>query len=267
MKTMKRTIAPLGMISLCIAASVFPTFAQQSTEPAFPTPNQASESLFQAVQENDEQAIASILGGPSELTISNDPGQDKADRELFIQKYQEMHRWGGEADGSITLYTGAENWPFPAPLVKQDGAWHFDPEAGKKEVLFRRIGENELIALANCEKFVAAEEGYIATPEDPTNSAPTSLVAKAATGSANGDPVLLNGYYFRLVPVQSAKGETTPPITLIVYPAQYRSSGVMTFAVTKRGVVYEKDLGTNTTALASRIALFHKDPTWRPVGE
>src|SRR6516165_5694988 len=104
MKTMKRTIAPLGMISLCIAASVFPTFAQQSTEPAFPTPNQASERLFQAVQENDEQAIASLLGGQSELTISNDPGQDKADRELFIQKYQEMHRWGREADGSMTLY-------------------------------------------------------------------------------------------------------------------------------------------------------------------
>jgi len=264
METIKQYIAPMAMISLCIAASAF---AQQSTEPAFPTPNQASESLFRAVQKNDEQAIASILGGPSELAISNDPGQDKADRELFIQKYQEMHRWGREADGSITLYIGAENWPFPVPLVNQNGAWHFDSEAGKKEVLLRRIGQNELIAIVNCEKFAGAKERYTAAPEDPTNSAPTSLVAKAATGSANGDPVLLNGYYFRLVPIQSAKGQMTAPITLIAYPAKYRSSGVMTFAVTKHGVVYEKDLGTNTTTLASGMAVFHKDPTWRPAGE
>jgi hypothetical protein len=264
METIKKHIAPMAMISLWIAASAF---AQQFTEPAFSTPKEASESLFQAVRSNDEQAIATILGGPSELTTSSNLGQDKVDRELFTQKYQEMHRWGREADGSITLYIGAENWPFPAPLVKQNGAWHFDPEAGKKEVLFRRIGENELIAIANCEKFAAAEERYTAAPEDPTNSALISLVARAATGSANGDPVRLNGYYFRLVAVQPAKGQTTPPIVLIAYPAEYRSSGVMTFAVTKHGVVYEKDLGTNTTALARGMAMFHKDPTWRPAGE
>ena len=73
--------------------------------------------------------------------------QDKVERELFVQKYQEMHRLGREADGSVTLYIGAENWPFPIPLVATNGVWRFDPDAGAKEVTFRRIGDNELRAL------------------------------------------------------------------------------------------------------------------------
>jgi hypothetical protein len=92
-------------------------------------------------------------------------------------------------------------------------------------------------------------------------------VASAARGSAGGVPVLLDGYNFRLVPVQSARSRTPAVIALIAYPAKYRSSGVMTFVVTKGGVVYEKDLGANTTAIASTMARFQKDPTWRPTGE
>src|SRR5258706_6269789 len=148
------------------------------------------------VQNNDEQTITNILGGPTELTSSRDPGADRVDRELFVEKYQQMHRLGRESDGSVTLYIGAENWPFPVPLVSENGSWRFDPEVGKKEVLVRRIGENELIAIKNCYKFAAAEKHYKEEPGDPTNSSPTSLVAKASTGSSSGDPVLLDGYYF-----------------------------------------------------------------------
>jgi Protein of unknown function (DUF2950) len=267
MRIMNHHVAPLAIVSLWIAASAFSVLAQKSAAPEFSSPAEASQSLFQAVQSNNEQAIASILGGPTELTTSTDPGQDKADRELFVQKYQEMHRLHREADGSVTLYLGAENWPFPVPLVNQNGAWHFDPVAGKKEVLFRRIGENELDAIANCRKFAAAEQHYTDAPNDPTNSSPLSLVANAASGSAAGDPVLLNGYYFRLVPVQPDKPQATPVIALIAYPAEYRSSGVMTFVVTKDDVVYEKDLGANTTTLASTMAALHKDSTWQPAGE
>lgn len=260
-------VTPLVIVSLWIAGSAYPISAQQSTVPEFSSPAEAGQTLFQAVKSNDEQAIARILGGPTDLTTSSDPGKDKADRELFVEKYEEMHRLGREADGSVTLYVGAENWPFPVPVVNNKGSWHFDSEAGKREVLLRRIGENELIALSNCEKFAAAEERYIAAPDDPTDSAATSLVARAASGSASGDPIRLNGYYYRLVPVASAKTHRTPSVALIAYPAEYRSSGVMTLVVTKHGVVYEKDLGANTTALASTMAVFHKDPTWRAAGE
>jgi hypothetical protein len=244
--------------------------AQQSVQPAFPSAAEAGQSLFQAVQSNNEQAIANILGGPTELTSSRDPGQDKAERELFVQKYQEMHRLRREADGSVTLYIGAENWPFPVPLIEKIAAWRFDPDAGQKEVLVRRIGENELIAIANCREFVDAEKHYQAgaNPADPARSSPASLVAKAAGGSDSGEPVLFHGYYFRLLPVGPAtNGKMPDGSALIAYPAEYRSSGVMTFMVTKSGVVYEKDLGPNTSALASAMKAFHKDATWRPSDE
>jgi hypothetical protein len=239
--------------------------AQQPAQPAFPSVAEASQSLFQAVQSNNEPAIARILGGPTELTSSSDPGQDKVDRELFVEKYQEMHRLHREADGSVTLYLGAENWPFPIPLVEKNGGWRFDTDTGQKEVLFRRIGENELTAMATCYEFVTAEKHYQAESNtaDPLDSSPASLVAKAANGSDRGGPLLLHGYYFRLLPTGPAKGRTTGGFALIAYPAEYRSSGVMTFIVMKNGVVYEKDLGVNTSALASAMTAFHKDATWR----
>jgi len=187
------------------------------------------------------------------------------DRELFVEKYQQMHRLGRESDGSVTLYVGAENWPFSVPLVSENGTWRFDQEAGKREVLLRRIGENELITIENCQKFAAAEKHYQEDPGDSTNGSPTSLVGRAASGSAGGSPVLLDGYYFRLAPGQAGKG--CAAIVLIAYPAQYRSSGVMTFAVLKNGVVYEKDLGANTATVASGMTSFPKDASWRIAGE
>jgi hypothetical protein len=186
-----------------------------------------------------------------------------------------MQRFGREPDGAMTLYIGAENWPFPVPLVQKNGAWRFDPDAGLKEVLFRRIGENELAAILICNEFVAGEKGYRAEPNttNPANSFPASLVAQAAGDSASHDPVLLNGYYFRVLPARRingarmTKGKPTGGFALIAYPAEYRSSGVMTFIVTAKNVVYEKDLGANTSALASAMTIFHKDATWHAAYE
>ena len=126
-------------------------------------------------------------------------------------------------------------------------------------------GIGELIAIENCYKFAAAEKHYKEEPEDPTNSSPTSLVGKAASGSSGGDPVLLDGYYFRLARGQAGKGSAA--IALIAYPEEYRSSGVMTFVVLQSGVVYEKDLGANTSAVATGMTSFHKDASWRIAGE
>jgi hypothetical protein len=132
--------------------------------------------------------------------------------------------------------------------------------------LYRQIGENELTAIATCHEFVAAEKRNHAEPNDPdlADSSPASLVAKAASGSGSSDPALFHGYYFRLLPNQ---GKTPGGVALIAYPAAYRSSGVMTFIVTRHDIVYEKDLGPNTTALASAMAAFHKDANWRPSDE
>jgi hypothetical protein len=267
----RSAMVPLAVVALFITSGVGAEWglAQESAQPAFPSAAEASQSLFQAVQSNNEQAIANILGGQTELTSSTDPGQDKVDRELFSQKYQEMHRLHREGDGSMVLYIGAENWPFPVPLVQKGGAWRFDADAGRKEVLSRRIGENELVAIANCQEFATAEKHYRpqSNAGEPADSSPASLVAKAASGSDSSAPVLFHGYYFRLLPMGPAKGKPPGGFALIAYPAEYRSTGVMTFVVTKNGVIYEKDLGSNSSVLASEMTVFHKDASWRPAAE
>jgi hypothetical protein len=273
----RSAMIPFAILAMWATNGAYPGLAQQSAQPAFPSAKEACHSLFQAAQKNDGEAIAKILGGPAELASSRDEAQDKLERELFVQKYQEMHRVGREPDGAATLYVGAENWPFPILLVQKDGAWRFDPDAGSKEVMYRRIGENELTAIAICREFIAAEKHYSAnsnTP-DPTDSSPVSLVAKAANGStAGGDPVLFHGYYFRVLathPINGARlgaeGKKTGGFALIAYPAEYRSSGVMTFIITAKNVVYEKDLGANTSTVASALATFHKDATWHATNE
>ena len=191
----------------CATIGAYPGVAQQSAQPTFQSAAEASQNLFQAVQANNAPTIAKILGGQTELTSSGDATQDKFDREMFVQKYQQMHRLGHEADGSMTLYIGAENWPFPIPLVEKNGAWRFDSDAGQKEVLFRRIGENELTAIEICHQLVFAEKQFRSNPNAKTqvDSQVASLVAAAASGSASGQPVLIQGYYFRVagsIPIQ-----------------------------------------------------------------
>src|ERR1700720_410840 len=146
----RSALVPFAVLAMWATNGAYPGLAQQSAQPTFQSTGEASQSLFQAVQGDNEEAIANILEGPTELTSSRDAGQDKLDREMFVQKYQEMHRLRRDADGSVTLYIGAENWPFPIPLVEKNGVWHFDPEAGAKEVIFRRIGDNEFTAIATC---------------------------------------------------------------------------------------------------------------------
>jgi hypothetical protein len=264
-----------AMLAMWATTAAYPGLAQPSAQQTFPSAAEASQNLFQAVQDNNVQAIANILGGPTELTSCGDEAQDKLDRELFVKKYQEMHRLGREADRSVTLYIGAENWPFPIPLVEKNGVWHFDPDAGLNEVLFRRIGENELTAVAICHEFVAAEK-HRSQPNtvNPADGFPASLVARAASESDGGNPVLYEGYYFHVLATRPrngtrpvTEGKTTGGLALIAYPAYYRASGVMTFIVTDNDVVYEKDLGTKTSAFASAMTTFHKDATWHDADE
>jgi hypothetical protein len=287
MDTMDRTnqagraraaVVPVAILAVWAIGSVSPGLAQQPTQQTFPSAEEASRSLFTAVQGNNAQAIAEVLGGPSELASSRDEASDRVDRELFVQKYQEMHRMAREGDGTIALFIGAENWPFPIPLVETNGTWHFDPEAGLKEVLFRRIGENELTAIDVCHELVAAERRLRTKPADADQAVSplaSLLSSTSASESAVGnDPILIQGYYFRALatPPSSgsgprAGGHAAGGFGFIAYPAEYRSSGVMTFVVSKKDVVYEKDLGPNTSTLAAGMGAFHKDATWRAAAE
>src|ERR1700736_4566013 len=138
--------------------------AQKSGPETFSSPGKATSALFQAVQNDDEEALERILGADKEVTSSNDEIQDKLERERFSQKYQEMHRLVREPDGSTVLYIGAENWPFPIPLVSKNGAWYFDSDTGKQEILFRTVGENETTAIQVCHALAKAKASREAEP-------------------------------------------------------------------------------------------------------
>jgi hypothetical protein len=151
----------------------------------------------------------------------------------------------------MLLYIGAENWSFPIPLVSHDGVWRYDSDAGEKEVVYRRIGENEMIAIEACQALNApAKTGAHADADSPVGT----LLAKAGN-----KPVSFHGYNYRILP-NSGNNTFT-----VAYPAAYGSSGVMTFVVGDKDVVYEKDLGASTVKVARAMTAFHTDPTWTPV--
>ena len=120
--------------------------AQPVTAETFPSAEQAARALYLAARTNDQEALSKILGTD---VPSEDPIADQADRERFVRRYQEMHRLVRDADGADILHIGAENWPFPFPLVSENGAWHFDASAGMEEVVLRRIGEDELAVIVD----------------------------------------------------------------------------------------------------------------------
>ena len=244
-------------VLLLVAGFAQSSFAQESQPERFTTPGEASNALFQAAQKEDEQTLEAILGAGKEVTSSSDEVNDKLEREQFTKKYQEMHRLVREADGTTVLYIGAENWPFPIPLVSKGGAWYFDSKTGTQEILFRRIGENEATAMQVCEEFAITKKEHDAKPakHDPIAGLAQSLIASNAADSAGKESSPFQGYYFRILTANSdnhASTRKTPgSVVLVAYPAEYRSSGVMTFIVRQDGVVYEKDLGSKTATIAS----------------
>src|SRR5256885_4485505 len=151
-------IAALAALALLMMGYAQLSLAQKAGPKTFSSPGEASNALFQAVQNEDEEAVERILGAGKDVTSSSDEVEDKLERERFSQKYQEMHRLVREPDGATVLYIGAENWPFPIPLVSKDGAWFFDSDSGMQEIMFRTVGENESTAIRVCHALAKPEE-------------------------------------------------------------------------------------------------------------
>jgi Protein of unknown function (DUF2950) len=264
-----RLLLLLLLSLLLVVGFVGSSLAQESQPRTFSSPGEAVKALVEAAHNEDEPALEAIVGTGKEVTSSNDEVEDKLEREQFCRKYQEMHRLVREPDGSTVLYIGAENWPFPIPLVSKNGEWYFDSDRGKQEILFRRIGENEATAIAVCERFAMTKnEGDAnAASEDPITEFVQALVSAGVANAENKESNPFHGYYFRIVTKNSAEASggsrTKESVTLVAYPAEYQSSGVMTFLVSRDGIVYEKDLGPSTTTVAPKI----KAPTgssWHP---
>jgi len=253
------TVLVLFLLGLLVVVGFAKSSFAQDTQPkTFASPSEATDTLFQAAKKEDEPALEAILGAGKEVTSSSDEEEDKLEREQFTQKYQEMHRLVREPDGSTVLYIGAENWPFPIPLVSKNGKWYFDSDRGKQEILYRRIGENEATAIQVCEEFAMAKNAADAkaASEDPITKFAESLASAGAANADNKESIPFHGYYFRIVarnPSSDASARGKRGLTLIAYPAEYHSSGVKTFVVTHRGMVFEKDLGAETTTAAPQM--------------
>ena len=238
--------------------------AEQPVRETFSSAEEASQALYIAVQNDNEEAITRILGTDRELVFSDDAALDKVERERFIEKYREMHRLVREPDATMVLHIGAENWPFPVPIEARNGGWQFDAEAGMQEVLFRRIGENEETAIGACHALAAAKKARRRSDGDPIHA----LLVNAGN---DGPVVPFHGYYFRSLGQGKAAASQTSnhktaasSFAFVAYPAEYRSTGVMTYLVNRNGVVYEKDLGPNTVEIAKGMTRYQHDSTWHP---
>jgi hypothetical protein len=297
-----RTNLPeLAAVAILLAGCFsLPSMAQQPGQKTFSSPEDASQALVTAAQSNDEKAMLDILGAEGKQIVSSgDDAEDAEGRANFVRKYQEMHRLAKEPDGSTLLYIGAENWPTPIPLVNKGKAWYFDTEVGKKEILYRRIGRNEMSTIRVCQELVAAQREYSAdhnqyaqkifSDEGQQNglywkasgdrlSPIGPLVAAAVTESyarsRDGAATPYRGYYYHVLTHQGknapagakayiVNGKMTGGFAFVAYPAEYRSSGVMTFLVNEDGVVYQKDLGKKTEVLAKAMKEYNPNTSWQ----
>lgn len=269
----------------------------------FTSAEAASEALFRATRSGDEGALLKIFGPTNKALIhSGDAAEDAASRARFARRYEEMHRLVNEPDGTTTLYVGFKNWPAPVPLVRDGDSWSFDPSAGIEEILFRRIGRNEMSAIRVCQELVTAQHDYHSAHRDRfarkivsdvgrkdglywkaaegEELSPIGPLLAAAAVSEVGDgnktalrPAPFRGYYYRSL---AAKGviaggdksaspdseEQTSGFAVLAFPAEYESTGVMTFMVGRDGVVYQKDLGHDTPSLARSMTRFDPSSGW-----
>jgi len=309
---MKRTLLMIALAcsiaSLALAAPQKDTAAPAKTAAkTYSTPEAAAEDLIKATADYDVAALQQIFGSAGDDFISTaDPVQDKNNAEKFAQLAREKHSVLTEKSkpNLAVMIVGPNDWPLPVPLVKKSGKWSFDTKAGKNEILFRRIGANELDAIQLCRGYVEAQNQYalaihddsgvnqyaqklISTPgkqdglywqnADGTSGGPISeRVAKAIEEGYTFDrKSAYHGYYFKILKGQGPaaplgqldyviQGAMIGGFALIAAPAEYRVTGVKTFIVSQDGVVYQKDLGPDTLKIAKEIERFNPDKTWQP---
>jgi len=315
MRPRKRTIAAqrtlvrlLVTTALCVLGMI-PQVAAQSkqettrlTQKAFDTPELAAQALIQAAESYDVPALMEILGpGSRDLVVSEDPVEDKNRVAALVALAHQTHSVAvypkNPAHAEISF--GNDDWPLPIPLIHRDGKWFYDAKAGRDEILFRRIGENELDAIQICRGFVEAQQAYalekhdgvnqyaqriISTPgkrdglawqnPDGTWAGPVGEAVAKAVQQGYGANQPYHGYYFKVLKGQGpiaplgeldfvVNGVMIGGFALAAAPAQYKVTGVQTFIVSQDGVVYQKDLGPNTLTILKNMERYNPDKTWR----
>ncbi len=299
------TVFLLGSLLLVALANA----ADQKT---FATPDEAVQALVKASKDGNQEEMLAVFGDQGkDLVYSGDPVQDKARMQRFVKSYETKHVLVRKDANTRILQVGANDWPMPIPIVNDGGKWKFDTAAGMQELLFRRIGHNELGAIAACRGFIDAQKDYAAVGHDglPTGIYAQRLMSEpgkqnglywetkegepaspagpflaqaggegygGTPGNAASEPY--HGYFYRILKAQGtaakggaknylSDGKLTQGVALVAYPAQYKVSGVMTFVINQQGIVYQKDLGSQTSDLAAAMTEYNPDSTWSKVSD
>jgi hypothetical protein len=283
--------------------------AQETPQPGqkqFDTPKQAADSLLQAAESFDVTSLKEILGPQSEDIInSEDPVMDKNHAVAFAAKAKEKNsiEIAKNDPNHAILSVGNDDLTFPIPIIKQKGKWYFDTKVGREEILNRRVGNNELDAIAICRGFVEAQHEYAQEKHDDSkiNQYAQHMISTAGKhdglawqdpngtwGGPIGEEVAkaleesykaergtpYHGYYFKVLKGQGPDapmgeldfvvgGAMIGGFALAAAPAEYRVTGVKTFIVGPSGVVYEKDLGPDTLKTFQSMDRFNPDKTWQ----
>jgi len=292
-------------MTLLLAAATLLT-AQQPAERNFATPQEAAQALVDAAAQNDTPAMLKLFGPQgTDIVESGDKAEDTTSRANFTRRVHE--KMNVQIDpfnpGRATVIVGNDNWPFPVPLYRtKSGEWHFDSARGRTQILARRIGRNELVAIDVSRGYVEAQMDYstedydkdgileyaqkiVSTPGqkdglywegESANLVPKDFADAADAMLTSGKHTPYHGYYFRILTAQGpdasggarsyiVKGEMIGGFGLIAYPAEYGVSGIKTFIVNNMGVVYEKDLGPMTPSLAHLTTSFNPGKGWQAV--
>jgi hypothetical protein len=299
----------LAGVQNCAASTsgAAPAAPVQPTQRTFASAEAAADALVAAAEAYNVPALKEILGPDGvDLIVTDDPVLDKNQATVWAAKAREKLVVVSDPKGapSATLNVGPDDWPVPIPVVNEAGKWRFDSVAGRQEILYRRIGENELDAIDVCRGYVEAQEEYasekrdgarvnayaqriISTPgrhdglawrnADGTWSGPVGEgIARVIAEGYSDKYQPFHGYYFKILKGQGpaaplgkldfvVQGAMIGGFALVAAPASYEVTGVKTFIVSHAGVVYEKDLGPKTLELFGAMELFDPDKSWNPV--
>src|ERR1700756_2644205 len=281
-----------GLIAAAMLVLAVPAASAQQS---FPSPDDAAAALVAAAKSGVRDDLLKVLGNSAaDIIESGDMVADNETRQRFVAAYEAKHSISMQANKKAILMLGNDDFPFPIPLYHAKAGWEFDTSEGRIEILYRRIGRNELDAIQTSLAFVDAENEYadkdrgdgagvyaqriVSSPGKkdglywPSDNNDSPLGKLAADASAEGykagsEPQPYHGYYYRVLTKQGAsapggamsyivKGKMIGGFALVAYPAEYGNSGVMTFMVSHAGTVFEKDLGDLTEVIAKRVKSF-----------
>src|SRR6476646_6868847 len=291
----------LSIAAIFAFAMVSVANAQQS----FKTTEEAADALIGAARAGDRKGLLTVLGRDgADIVSSGAAVADASARNRVVEAYDAKHQVVVEDTDKAVLVIGREDWPFPIPLVRKDGTWRVDTAAGRAEILYRRIGRNELNAIETSLAYVDAQQEYaeqgvagngvyaqriVSRPgkkdglywpaqsgadESPLGELAASAAAEGYRAGQQRAPY--HGYYYKVLTRQGpsalggaidyvVRGKMIGGFALVAYPAEYGNSGVMTFVVNHQGVMFQKDLGLSTARIAGAMTTFNPDQSWSRV--